>query len=124
MAANINYVKTSAERHHARKKAASTTFPFEDLLKAAPLDNVSYASASAPSVKQALLGHSHLKRYAHLADQWDFTSDQPPPHKIENDLGGTQQERWSNLDRMRSVARRAVRESNGDESLRQEKGYD
>lgn len=64
---------------------------------------------SPPGVKEALLAHDVLARYAFLADKWDFTSLEQPPFKIEAKLGGDQEERWRNLDRVQSVARRVAR---------------
>lgn len=59
--------------------------------------------------RQAVAEHEHLRRYAHLCEKWDFTSEDDPPYPVYASLGGTSDEQHTNLTRMRSVARRGVK---------------
>lgn len=65
---------------------------------------------SPPEAIEAIRNHEYLCRYAPVAERWDFTSAEEPPFKILARIGGDEEERWRNLERLRSVARRAVRE--------------
>ncbi len=69
----------------------------------------------APAI-EVLKSHDYLRRFAYLAEEWDFTSEGHPPRQVFRELGGTDEERHRHLKRMRSVARRAVR--GGDEERR------
>lgn len=66
------------------------------------------ANATPEPAAQALAEHE-LKRYAYLCERFDFTSEDEPPYPVLKALGGTENEQHSNLTRMRSVARRALR---------------
>lgn len=66
---------------------------------------------SPPEAIAAIREHDYLRRYASVAERWDFTAEEEPPFKILARIGGDEEERWRNLERLRSVARRAVREA-------------
>lgn len=73
-------------------------------------------ASSPPAVVEALKtydrdGVTDLRAFARLAERWDFTSDEEPPFKILARLGGTDEERDSVLRRVRSVARKVMRDS-------------
>lgn len=50
-----------------------------------------------------LEAHTDLKGYAELARRFDFTSSSDPPWQVMNRLGGTPDEQYRNLTRIRSV---------------------
>ncbi|WP_273845439.1 hypothetical protein [Rubrobacter calidifluminis] len=95
--------------------------PFVDALEIARREKRTPAAAeraapspefppSPPEAIEAIRNHAYLCRYAPVAERWDFTSAEEPPFKILARIGGDEEERWRNLERLRSVARRAVRE--------------
>ncbi len=70
---------------------------------------------SPQAVIEALRNHENagstdLRQYAFVAGRWDFTRDEEPPWKILARLGGTDEERYRNLERIRSVARKAMKQ--------------
>jgi hypothetical protein len=74
--------------------------------------------ASPEAVVEALRnydndGRTDLRQFAFVAQRWDFTLEEPPPFKILARLGANEEERMRNLDRIRSVARKAKRSSEG-----------
>lgn len=82
-----------------------------------------HGSASAsegPTTPQAALdairADQKLSRYMSVAKMWDFTSEEDPPDRVAAKLGGTWDERNSNLKRMRVISRRAVEASGRPES--------
>jgi DNA-binding MarR family transcriptional regulator len=77
-------------------------------------------AASAGSPLEAIAAverHPHLSRYAGVLRKFDFTSGEDPPWNIENQLGGTPDERWRNLDRIRSVVGRVERSRGPDPEM-------
>ncbi len=69
-------------------------------------------TGSAPEVVQALKnyeneGRTDLRRYAGVARRFDFTSEEDPDWRVMKELGND----YDTLARLRSVARRAVREA-------------
>jgi phage replication O-like protein O len=68
-------------------------------------------SGSPACVVEAIQGHEHLKDYLFLVQEWDFTRDEKVPDSVFRRIGGTDDERHANLQRMKSVSRRAVKEA-------------
>lgn len=61
------------------------------------------AEATPRSSLTRLEAHTDLKDYAELARRFDFTSSSDPPWQVMNRLGGTPDEQYRNLTRIRSV---------------------
>lgn len=81
-----------------------------------PVKDTNGKSSSPPAVVEALAnydrdGITDLRRFAPLARQWDFTSQQEIPWEILRQVSTNQEERDRLLTRIRSVAQRAMREA-------------
>lgn len=70
--------------------------------------------------RQHKTGRTDLRKYADLAEQFDFTSDEEPPPRVFRQLGGAtpdtwgrgaDQERQDNLERIRRATRLGVEEA-------------
>lgn len=74
-----------------------------------PAKNGKTSAATDEAALEALKEHEKLGPYAYLAAEWDFAGDEDPPRNIMQRLGGTDDEARTNLTKMRSVVRKALR---------------